>query len=334
MKYARWELERRFVLESLPAEAGPPTRMADHYLQGLRLRLRQMKGPDGEQFKLGQKHRPDGARLHARQMTTLYLTAAEHADLEARLALGVSPLVKHRHRWQNAGHAWVVDRFAAPHAGLIVAEVEADASDLADIAPPPGTVREVTDDPLTDGNVLAALVGGVGPGAATLRPLQPHDLPALAGWLSDPRLLADYGGRDQPLDLALTRAKYLPRILHHDPVLPLRIDAADGPAGFLQLYVTDPAEYALEPGPRAFGTDLFIAPDRQGEGLGTAALLAVQQVVRLAGGGRLAVDPRADNTRAMAAYRSAGFASAGRLTRREHHEGSWHPLDAFVWSTD
>lgn len=152
MKYARIERERRFLLAELPEGVGSPSQITDHYLLDLRMRLRRVDGPEPA-FKLGQKFTPDPTARHRRQMTTLYLTEVEYGVLKQRLAGEVRPLVKTRYPWHRGDRTWVVDVLAD---GRIIAEVEADEPDLHALAPPPGTLREITDEEALEGASLAA----------------------------------------------------------------------------------------------------------------------------------------------------------------------------------
>lgn len=155
-RYARIERERRFLLDGVPDGLEPPTRIVDCYLTGLRLRLRRMEQPDGQvEYKLGQKH---SLSADQRQMTTFYLTRPEYQVLRERLSPGFPELVKCRHRWPAAGPGWVVDVFEGRHAGLVVAEIEADDdATLAGYHAPPGSVREITGEAELEGGALAAI---------------------------------------------------------------------------------------------------------------------------------------------------------------------------------
>jgi CYTH domain-containing protein len=140
-KYARRELERRFLL------AGPPpgdvvgtAEIRDRYIEGTRLRLRTMVERVGAGtrtfYKLTQKvPAPDGA---PGLITTVYLTEGEHARF---LALPALVLEKTRLSVPPFG----VDVFAAPLAGLFLAEAEFESEgEMRAFAPPPWAVAEVT----------------------------------------------------------------------------------------------------------------------------------------------------------------------------------------------
>jgi hypothetical protein len=141
VKYARIERERRFLLAALPAGLGAPTQITDHYLLGMRLRLRRMDPPVGPSvFKLGQKDEMEAP--HHRRMTTIYLQEHEYLHLLERLEAGAAKLVKLRHPWMLDGRRWVVDVLG--HRPEIIAELEAEEAELMAVLPPPGTLREIT----------------------------------------------------------------------------------------------------------------------------------------------------------------------------------------------
>src|SRR3954452_17093635 len=105
-KYARVEIERRFLLAGVPQDADVLAvhEMHDRYLDATRMRLRRMARVGGDtQLKLTQKlpERDGGARQGA--LTTIYLSEAEHAAF-ARLPgaelrksrLSIAPLRRRR----------------------------------------------------------------------------------------------------------------------------------------------------------------------------------------------------------------------------------------------
>ena len=119
-KYARAEIERRFLLAGVPhgEEVLALRRIEDRYLDGTRLRLRRIaeRGCPAE-LKLTQKlAAPDGRGLQG-ALTTIYLSEAEHAVLAA---LPAAELSKSRLSIGPYG----VDVFAGHLDGLVLAEVE------------------------------------------------------------------------------------------------------------------------------------------------------------------------------------------------------------------
>jgi CYTH domain-containing protein len=163
LKYAKFERERRFLVSprALPALSADFARYDDLYLAGTRVRLREMsEQPAGTRlYKLTQKLEPADPRV--RHITTLYLSAAEHAVFAA---LPGGRLTKRRHRAAGGAIEWAVDVFEGALAGLVLAEREFDSdAELRAAAPPDFAAREVTDDAAFSGGSLASA-----PPAATL----------------------------------------------------------------------------------------------------------------------------------------------------------------------
>jgi len=141
-KYARIEIERRFLLEGVPeaAEVLAINEIGDRYLDGTRLRLRRMARAGGPtQLKLTQKlPDPDGARQGA--LTTIYLSEAEHA---AFAQLPAATLSKSRLSIAPYG----VDVFHGELEGLYLAEAEfATVEDALALVPAAFCRAEVTAD--------------------------------------------------------------------------------------------------------------------------------------------------------------------------------------------
>jgi CYTH domain-containing protein len=158
LKYARFERERRFLLPAPPAALDPARgfqRFSDLYLDGTRLRLREVRAPDGAivERKLNQKLPDPEGHTSRRIITSLYLDAAEYALLSG---LPGRPLEKRRHPFAFAGRSFGVDVFEGPLAGLVLAEVELDSdAELAALRLPPFARCEVTALPLFTGGALA-----------------------------------------------------------------------------------------------------------------------------------------------------------------------------------
>jgi CYTH domain-containing protein len=151
-KYARVEIERRFLLAGVPegVEVLAIHEISDRYLDGTRMRLRRMaRVGAGTQLKLTQKlPEPDGG---ARQgtLTTIYLSEAEHA---AFAHLPAAELRKSRLSIAPYG----VDVFHGELEGLYLAEAEfAGMEDAAALVPAAFCRAEVTTDRRFTGGELA-----------------------------------------------------------------------------------------------------------------------------------------------------------------------------------
>ncbi len=139
LKYARVELERRFLLADVPGEVTRRVRIVDRYISGTRLRLRHLAWDDGSVFyKLTQKvPRPDG---RPGLITTMYVNAGEFDTLSAlpgrllrKTRLSVPP--------------FGVDLFDEPLSGVLIGEVEFATEDaMAAFEPPASAVVEITGD--------------------------------------------------------------------------------------------------------------------------------------------------------------------------------------------
>jgi CYTH domain-containing protein len=154
-KYARIEIERRFLLEGVPqaAEVLAVYEIGDRYLDGTRLRLRRMARAGGPtQLKLTQKlPDPDGARQGA--LTTIYLSEAEHA---AFAQLPAATLSKSRLSIAPYG----VDVFHGELEGLYLAEAEfATVEEAAALVPAAFCRAEVTADRRFTGGELVCASG-------------------------------------------------------------------------------------------------------------------------------------------------------------------------------
>jgi CYTH domain-containing protein len=151
-KYARYELERRFLLEHVPdeAEAGQGHLIVDLYLPETNLRLRRVEGSEPE-YKLSKKKTPAPPDYATTTITTLYLSRDEYELLRT---LPGRELRKRRHHLGR----YSIDVFEGKLAGLILAEIAfASDAELRAHATPDFAVRDVSDDVRYTGGSLATL---------------------------------------------------------------------------------------------------------------------------------------------------------------------------------
>jgi CYTH domain-containing protein len=150
-KYARTEIERRFLLDGVPdgAEVLKTVDIDDRYLDGARLRLRRQAERGGATIvKLTQKLPRPGPHGLQGEITTIYVSEDEHAALAT---LPAATLRKARLSIAPYG----VDVFAGPLAGLVLAEVEfASVDDAAAFRPAAFCRAEVTGDRRFTGGAL------------------------------------------------------------------------------------------------------------------------------------------------------------------------------------
>ncbi len=149
LKYAVVERERRYLLAGLPDGVTSTRDIADRYLTGTRLRLREVREPDGAVIrKLGHKVRlSDGPGEIA--CTSFYLDDEEWAVLAA---LPARVLRKKRHTIARDGWVVAVDEHED---GALVAEID-DGDEPSDRLPDGlDVVRDVTRDEAWTGGGLA-----------------------------------------------------------------------------------------------------------------------------------------------------------------------------------
>lgn len=152
-KYARWEIERRFLVRpdhGVALETLPFSDITDRYIDGARLRLRTMRTGDVVEYKLGKKYPP--LRTSAGAVTNIYLTPEEHAVFAA---LPAHTIEKRRYRTRDRGQLFAIDCFQGALAGLILAEAETeDEASAAALDLPDWLGPEVTADEAFTGGAL------------------------------------------------------------------------------------------------------------------------------------------------------------------------------------
>lgn len=174
-----------------------------------------------------------------------------------------------------------------------------------------------------------------------LRAAERSDIPLIAHWMSDPRILKFYGGCDRPLDEEKIRQKYFRR--RRDPatgrfyeyracIVEVGKTGKPGwqcevPAAFVQYYRLPPSEVDMFGYPlydRSYGFDLFLGePELWGTGVGSQVVeLMRDYLCHMRGAVRVVLDPRLDNPRDIHAYVKARFRKIRVLPGREVHEGS------------
>ena len=153
LKYARYELERRFLVERPPPELAVRTvEITDRYLTGTRIRLRRATTVSGDgqgtvTYKLTQKiPAPNGG---PGLITTFYINKTEH---DCFTTLPANTIEKTRTSIPPMG----VDLFSGPLAGLYLAEAEfMSHKEMEAFMPPAWTIAEVTHDFRFTGGQLA-----------------------------------------------------------------------------------------------------------------------------------------------------------------------------------
>ena len=150
LKYAHVESERRFLVRAVPEGVTRVSDITDRYIDGTRLRLREVTTDRVTTRKLGQKVRL-GAGPGRIAHTSVYLSDAEWSllcQLPARI------LRKRRHHVERDGIVIAVDQFDD---GSFVAEIDGGEESAADPPAWLSVICDVSDDEAFTGGRRARL---------------------------------------------------------------------------------------------------------------------------------------------------------------------------------
>ncbi len=154
-KYAKAEVERKFLLKALPDGVVLHSEITDLYIDNTTLRLRKTKTETGIAYKLGQKIRPNAESTRVILHTNMYLTESEFNLLSS---LPSKQLAKKRYKLEAGDVSYWVDQFEGKLTGLIMAEVDFGATgDPVSFSKPSFFMNEVTDDERFTGASLALI---------------------------------------------------------------------------------------------------------------------------------------------------------------------------------
>jgi aminoglycoside 6'-N-acetyltransferase len=146
----------------------------------------------------------------------------------------------------------------------------------------------------------------------TLRPVGPDDVERLAEILAEPEVSRWWPYYD---------AERVRRdLLEAQDTTVFVIDADDAEVVGSIQYVEEPA-----PDYRHATIDVFLHPDWHGKGLGTDSVRTLARyLVHDRGHHRLAIDPAADNEKAIRTYKRVGFREVGVMREYERNsQGEW-----------
>ncbi|WP_420631371.1 hypothetical protein [Candidatus Leptofilum sp.] len=159
-KYAQFELERRWLLATLPKSlqnSQDYQLIEDRYITSTPLRLRRMTDAQGNVTarKFTQKYQAPDQTAYATTITNFYLDEGSYALLET---LPAKILMKKRYKLEDGRFQFSIDQFSSPLTGLVLAEIEQpNLQSLTAVPHPDFALREVTKDPRFIGGALAKL---------------------------------------------------------------------------------------------------------------------------------------------------------------------------------
>ena len=157
-----------------------------------------------------------------------------------------------------------------------------------------------------------------------VRQLEEKDQFLLAKWLSDPKVLEFYEGRDNPFSLEKVQNKFF----SSDGQTSMCMVEYEGKEiGYIQFYELDEEtkkEYGVYT-ENTYGTDLFIGEtDYWNQGIGTLLISTmVTYLIEHKKASRIVMDPQTQNTRAITCYEKCGFKKLKLLPNQEFHEGKY-----------
>lgn len=156
-----------------------------------------------------------------------------------------------------------------------------------------------------------------------------EELTMLGNWRNDERVSKYYGGRDKDNSLEGIKEKYLPRIKNEDKMQCCIIEYEGIESGYLQFFPLTKKQYEehnLLNYSNAYGIDIFICADAGlNKGLGSKALKTIcEYLFNVKKADIVDICPRTVNTRAVNAYKKAGFRPYSKLEKGEFFEGKWY----------
>ena len=160
-----------------------------------------------------------------------------------------------------------------------------------------------------------------------VRTLVESDKILLAKWLSNPEVLQYYEGRDNPFDVEKVEQEFF---VDEESVTRCLIEFDETAIGYIQFYEIDEEErrvYGYVDSKKViYGMDQFIGEvSYWNKGIGTKLVSSVVEfLIREKGAGRIVMDPRMQNDRAIYCYEKCGFTKVELLPKRELHEGAYH----------
>lgn len=163
-------------------------------------------------------------------------------------------------------------------------------------------------------------------GPLVVRPLAATDVPLLVQWLSDPRVLEFYDGRDRSHNTRMVGEHFY---ANNEPTIERCLVLWCGqPVGYIQAYPLPPDERELFGFPadeHIYATDQFIGvPALWGNGIGTHLLRATIRHLFWRGAERVVMAPLHWNQRAIRCYIRAGMRPVRVIPNCEQHEGAMH----------
>ncbi|WP_274650113.1 GNAT family N-acetyltransferase [Paenibacillus humicola] len=156
----------------------------------------------------------------------------------------------------------------------------------------------------------------------SVRVLQKDDAELLVRWLSDPKVLEYYEGRDNAHDLDKVREHFY----REDEATRCIVQYEEIDIGYIQFYPVLEEERRLygytDRQETLYGMDQFIGETQfWNTGIGTKLVASMRDYLMRRGVDAIVMDPQAWNHRALRCYEKCGFVKMKMLPSHERHEG-------------
>ncbi|OMF18049.1 GNAT family N-acetyltransferase [Paenibacillus amylolyticus] len=158
----------------------------------------------------------------------------------------------------------------------------------------------------------------------TVRFLEIENEQHLVKWLTDPKVLQYYEGRDRPHDLERVREHFYNQ---DDNATRGIVEYGGNPIGYIQFYELEEeerTEYGYgDTDEIIYGTDQFIGEvDYWNKGIGTQLVQSMLNfLINEKQARKVVMDPQSWNLRAISCYEKCGFQKIKLLEKHEQHEG-------------
>ncbi|QHE53355.1 GNAT family N-acetyltransferase [Pontibacillus sp. HMF3514] len=158
-----------------------------------------------------------------------------------------------------------------------------------------------------------------------VRNIHKDDITLLGKWLSNPKVLEFYEGRDKHFDYEKIDSKFLDR---SDNVNRCIVEYEGNKVGYIQFYTLDhetKSEYGYKNNELIFGLDQFIGEvELWNQGIGRKLIQSVTTyLIENHEADIVVMDPQKSNMRAIKCYEKCHFIKVKELHQHELHEGEF-----------
>lgn len=162
-------------------------------------------------------------------------------------------------------------------------------------------------------------------GKILVRLIEEKDIPIMTKWLSDPKVLKYYEGRDNPFNCEKVRVKFLNEQKGINRCIIEYMKQEIGYIQFYELNEKSKEDFGYPITERIYGTDQFIGEvEYWNKGIGGLIVQSMTRyVTTILKADRVVMDPQCWNKRAITCYEKCNFKKVKLLPSNEYHEGEY-----------